>query len=116
LYLYRSGYGQAHPLGYGYTFQGNPVGQRLGTNLYRTVHFNFSPIPMDQTSMQVVVNRIFDWLYDPTLSDLEQPVGASRYGDGRVHISLSDAQERYRQRMQQLDNMLSEENNLFNFK
>jgi len=99
LYLYKSVYGSDHPEGDLYNMEGNPVAHRLSTTQFRTVHFNFTPLPIQQDSMQKVVNKVLDWLYP---SDLSSPTSKIRYPDAPVRLSVSQARERYWQRCEEL--------------
>jgi hypothetical protein len=98
LYLYKSAYGSDHPEGGIYNMEGNPVAHRLSTTQFRTVHFNFTPLPIQQDSMQKVVNKVLDWLYP---SDLSSPPSKIRYPDAPVKVSISQARERYWQRCEE---------------
>ncbi len=95
LYLYKSFYGSNHPYGGSYNMEGNPVGHRLATSLFRTVHFNFTPLAIKPTQMQVVASKVLDWLY-PT--DLSSPTSGIRYPDAAQSLSVSDARKHYWQR------------------
>ena len=101
LYKYRSLYGQStHPLGYELTFHGRPVAHRYETSQFRTVHFNFTLLALDQDSVQIVVDSVLNWLYNPDLgAGLEV---SSRYRDAPVKITVSEAKENYRQRCREL--------------
>ncbi len=98
LYLYKSLYGADHPEGDMYNMEGNPVAHKLSTTQFRTVHFNFTPIPFQQDSMQKVINNVLDWLYP---SDLPSPTSKIRYPDATVRLSASQARERYWQRCEE---------------
>jgi len=99
IYLYKSCYGNTHPLGGQYIFQGDPVAHRLTTSLFKTVHFNFTPLAMDTTTMQVVVDSVLNYLYDPTLgTSTSQAVRENRYPEAKVKVSLSEARRNYEKR------------------
>jgi hypothetical protein len=103
LYLYKSIYTDTagtsnHPLGGMYNMEGNPGAHKLSTTQFRTVHFNFTPLPIQQDSMQKVVNRVLDWLYP---YDLPSPTSKIRYPDATVKLSVSQARERYWQRCEE---------------
>ncbi|MEW5795858.1 MAG: hypothetical protein AB1772_05810 [Candidatus Zixiibacteriota bacterium] len=70
MYLYRSLYGNEHALDRKLSFQGRPVGIRLNRGLFRTVHFNFTPLALKRATMQPMVNDVLSWLYD-SWKDLE---------------------------------------------
>ncbi|MBU0985354.1 MAG: hypothetical protein KKA42_15885 [candidate division Zixibacteria bacterium] len=60
IYVYRSLYGEASPLGY----HGKPVMVRLERERFRTIHSLFTPVPLEVVDGQTIVNRALDWLYD----------------------------------------------------
>ncbi|MFH1373494.1 MAG: hypothetical protein ABII79_06860 [bacterium] len=98
LYLYKSSYTESpgqpanHPRGGNYNMEGKPVGIRLPTSAFRTVHFNFTPLAIDSLQMQMVVNNVLDWLYEGYASPVADGM---RYPDAPTKISTSDARERY---------------------
>ncbi len=96
MYLYKSKYEANHFLGYPYTIDGTPVAHRYETNLFRTVWFQFTPLPIDSLVMQEVVNDVLDWLYDPDLSG--STVSEKRYPDAVTKISLDEAYDFVRER------------------
>lgn len=64
-YLYGSYYGESeHPSGAEYTLSGRPVAHRLNRGLFRTAHWKFSPMAMDEAQAQPVINSMMNWLYD----------------------------------------------------
>jgi hypothetical protein len=104
LYLYQSYYGSSHPLGEPYNFHGAPVGHRLNSGYYKTVHFCFTPLSIDTVGMQQVLNEVFNWLYEP---NLVQPPTKLRYRDAKVTLNMDEARENYWERIE--DNMLDED-------
>ncbi|MCX6835051.1 MAG: hypothetical protein NTW07_07955 [candidate division Zixibacteria bacterium] len=64
MYLYKSLYGAEHGIISTLSFHGRPVGIRLNRGLFRTVHFLFSPMAMEQVKAQEMVNGVLSWLYD----------------------------------------------------
>jgi len=98
LYLYKSVYGSDHPEGGVYNMEGNPIAHRMNTTQFRTVHFNFTPLPIQQDSMQKVVNKVLDWLFP---SELSSPTNKIRYPDAPIRVSVSQARERYWQRCEE---------------
>lgn len=96
LYKYESCYGDAHPLGALRDFHGNPVAHRFETSFYRTAHFNFTTLAMEDSTMQIVIDSLFNWLYDPTLGS--GLISENRYEDAQVKISSDEARQRYRDR------------------
>ncbi|MEA3296735.1 MAG: hypothetical protein U9R56_02590 [candidate division Zixibacteria bacterium] len=96
LYKYKSLYGRSHPLGNDVSFEGAPVGQRYETSKFRTVHFNFTPLSIESDSMQIVVDSVMNWIYDPNVGVLTSD--GIRYKDAPVRISVSEARENYRER------------------
>ncbi|MEW5994550.1 MAG: hypothetical protein AB1744_09155, partial [Candidatus Zixiibacteriota bacterium] len=95
LYLYKSYYGSRHPFGTDYNMEGNPVAHRLTTYLFRTAHFNFTPLAIDSVQMQQVIDRILTWLYP---ADLSSPTAGIRYPDAGHGLSVSEARRAYWQR------------------
>jgi hypothetical protein len=95
IYLYKSIYGQSHPLDARYAFQGRPVGHRYETSLFRTVHFNFTPLSIDAEEMQGVVDSVLNWLYDPNLAS---PVAGTRYIDAPVKVTIDQARANAKRR------------------
>ena len=90
MYLYKSLFRSSHPLGYRFTFEGSPVGHRLETSFYRTVHFNFTPLVIKDDQVQGVVNGVMDWLYEPLQGS---SISAERYPNAPVKISKSEARQ-----------------------
>ena len=99
MYLYKSLYGANHPLGADFSFEGSPVGIRYKTSLYKTVHFNFTPMVIDTSQMQELADNVLDWLYNPNLSSAK--ISDNRYPDAKVKISVSEARQRYWQRREE---------------
>ncbi len=75
LYLYHSKYGQRTPrlvdsvgikVGNIAKFEGGVVAVAYETPLFKTSHFSFNMLAMDQDSAQVVFNNMMDWLSDQT--------------------------------------------------
>ena len=99
LYLYGSAFGPSHPLGTDYTFDGAPVAIRFETNLYRTAHFNFTPLGMDDTNMQIVIDSVLNWLYDPTLGT---PTTGTRYPGAKVTIDPQQVRKNFDLRMEEM--------------
>jgi len=64
IYLYKSKYGAVHPIHEDLSFQGRPVMFRLDRGLFRSVQSLFTPIAIEQTTAQVMVDSVLDWLYD----------------------------------------------------
>jgi hypothetical protein len=98
LYLYRSLYGPNHPYGGNYNMEGNPVGHRLATFLYRTAHFNFTPFAMEQSSMQTTLNKLFDWLIATANKTATAEI---RYPDASHGMSLSESRRAYWKRCEE---------------
>ncbi|MDH3891383.1 MAG: hypothetical protein OEV49_09895 [candidate division Zixibacteria bacterium] len=96
LYKYKSCYGPSHPLGNAQSFNGRPVAHRLTTSLFKTAHFNFTPMAIDSIQMQVVVDSLLNWLYDPDLGSIL--ISENRNPDAQVKMSLSEARENLRVR------------------
>jgi len=64
MYLFRSKYGSEHAIFRRLSFHGRPVGIRLNRGLFRTVHFLFTPMALEQTGAQEITNNVLNWLYD----------------------------------------------------
>ena len=96
LYKYKSCYGASHPLGTARSFHGRPVAHRLTTSLFKTAHFNFTPLAIDSTQMQVVVDSLLNWLYDPTLG--VTLISDDRYPEAQVKVTVDEARENLRAR------------------
>jgi len=96
MYLYKSRFGGAsHPVGFIYTFEGSPVAHRLETSIYRTVHFNFTPLVIRSDQAQLIVNNVMEWIYEPWL---DEPVSAERYPNAAVKISIPEARQHFLER------------------
>ncbi|MFH1688118.1 MAG: hypothetical protein ABIE70_11445 [bacterium] len=95
IYKYKSSYGESHPLGAAFKFQGRPVGHIYYTSLFKTAYFNFTPLAMEPEAMQKVTNNVLTWLYfdgeplplDPGEASLEP-----------VEITIEQARENVRAR------------------
>ena len=103
LYKYKSCYGASHPLGGDNILHGRPVAHRLATNMFKTVHFKFTPLSIDSATMQVVVDSVLEWLYDPTLGGSNGQVSENRYPDAAVKVSLSEARRNYDARCEEIE-------------
>jgi hypothetical protein len=99
LYLYKSKYGPMHFIDY-LSFEAAPVGHRYETSRFRTAHFSFTPLSLEEESMYVMVDSVLNWLYDPHLSNA---LGADRYTDARVKIDVAQATAAQRERNRLLD-------------
>jgi len=64
LYTYRSKYGPVHPMFSWLSFEGLPVMHRLDRGYFRTVHSLFTPLALEPTTAQVMVDSVLNWLYD----------------------------------------------------
>lgn len=94
MYLYKSKYGSDHPLGFDLSFEGSPVAHRKKTNLFKTVHFNFTPLALDADQAFDISNSIFNWLYPEDLAEEgAAAVSENRYNDGDVYITLDQARK-----------------------
>jgi hypothetical protein len=87
MYLYKSLYGAEHGIITSLSFHGRPVGIRLNRGLFRTVHFLFSSLALEQNSAQEMLNGVLNWLYDgrivlsPGERDTRQQALASELSD-----------------------------------
>ena len=74
------------------------MAHRWETSHFRTVHWMFTPLAFEEGSMQTVIDSVFEWLYDPLLSE---PVKTVRYDNARVKTTAAELRERHwRQRQQ----------------
>jgi len=64
MYLFKSKYGSEHAIFRRLSFHGRPVGIRLNRGLFRTVHFLFTPMALEQAGAQEITNNVLNWLYD----------------------------------------------------
>jgi hypothetical protein len=64
IYTYRSKYGPVHPMFSWLSFEGRPVMHRLDRGYFRTVHSLFTPLALEATTAQVMVDSVLNWLYD----------------------------------------------------
>jgi len=102
LYKYQSFYGPTHPLPEAFIFHAAPVAHRLNAGLYRTVHCNFTPLVLDTLAFQSMADSVLNWLYDPSLG---APPTKTRYNDSRLNISIENARENYRARVEEYERM-----------
>lgn len=63
LYNYVSLYGDEHPIYPERAYNGMPVMHRLDRGLFRTVHSNFTPLALEETTAQQMVDSVLSWLY-----------------------------------------------------
>lgn len=68
LYLYKSKYGLTHPLGPNFSHDGSPVALRYQSTLFKTAHFSFTPLAMEDESMHKVIKAMLDWLSPTSLT------------------------------------------------
>ncbi len=64
MYTYQSLYGDDHPLGADFSYEGRSVMHRMDFGFYRTVYALFSPMAFEQTTAREMVNSVLDWLYE----------------------------------------------------
>ncbi len=106
LYRYQSCYGSEHPRGQSeggnFIFEGAPVAHRFNAGLYRTVHCNFTPMVLDTPAVMIMVDSILNWLYDPTLGTTSA-LKEDRYPDAALKITLDEARDNYRRRVEELE-------------
>ncbi|MBD3258545.1 hypothetical protein GF377_08940 [candidate division GN15 bacterium] len=94
-YLYGSIYGESeHAFGAEYTYAGRPVAHRLNRGLFRTAHWLFSPMAMEEDSAQVVFNDMMDWLFEGGfgLSSTRDELNRKA---ARNSVSMSDLENQY---------------------
>ena len=63
LYLYNSKYGRSHPMGNDFSYEGGPVAVRYTTSRFQTGFFAFTPLSIQDDSMQVVIDSMMNFLY-----------------------------------------------------
>jgi len=64
LYRYMSCYGEGeHPYEPARDFHGKPVMHRLDRGLFRSVHSVFTPLALEETTGQQMVDSVLNWLY-----------------------------------------------------
>ncbi len=95
LFLYKSRYGANHPLGATFSYEGSPVAFRYSTSLFRTAFFCFTPLGMEDNSMQVVIDSVMNFLYDDNLAG---PPSVNRYPNASVQVKAADIQANDRER------------------
>jgi len=93
IYLYKSYYGLDHPLGFNYSFDGAPIAHRYNTGLYKTVHFCFTPLSLEDNNMQEVIDSVLTWLYPE--DELLAPPTSLRYPDAKVNVNMAQARSDY---------------------
>ncbi len=104
LYLYKSKYGLSHPLGPNMSYDGSPVAIRLSTSLYRTAHFSFTPLGMEDEKMQTVINHMLDWLYPANLGVAPNET-INRYPNSAVTFTADQIRKFEDQRMEEYRRM-----------
>jgi hypothetical protein len=67
LYRYHSLYGPVHPIYPELSFEGFPVMHRLDRGAFRTIHANFTPLSLESTCAQGLVDAVLDWLLLPRM-------------------------------------------------
>jgi hypothetical protein len=94
IYLFKSMYGPEHGILTELSYHGRPVAHRLNRGLFRTVHWMFTPVALEQATAQVAINRTMNWLWDGRQA-LEAS-GRADGGAGRGSSALSqDLAARY---------------------
>ena len=91
MYLFKSLYGNEHGIFTNLSYHGRPVGIRLNRGLFRTVHFMFTPLALEPTTGQQIVNNVMDWLYD---GRVELTAGGRTAANQHAALS-SDLENRY---------------------
>jgi hypothetical protein len=81
MYTYKSLYGAIHEIDPALSFDGRPVMIRLDKGKFRTAHSLFTPLALEATSGQKLVDAVLSWLYEKYLpSNSAQPVGVKDPG------------------------------------
>jgi hypothetical protein len=89
LYSYLSCYGEEpHPFEPTRDFHGRPVMVRVEREDFRSVHSVFTPLALDETTGQQMVDSVLNWLYEkwlppPASGQPTDIVGASDQGGAR---------------------------------
>ncbi len=95
MYLYKSLYGADHFLGKDFVFNGRPVAHRLNRGLFRTVHWLFTPMAFEETSMQVTVNNVLDWMWDGHNYDQTVQLGSAGKGSSLAKTTAAELKDQY---------------------
>ena len=95
MYLYESLYGAEHFLGKSFSYNGRPVAHRLNRGMFRTVHWLFTPMPFDTTTMQVTVNNVLDWLWDGQNYDQTALLTSGGREGAQARATAAKLRERY---------------------
>jgi len=64
MYTYKSMYGPVHPMFPWLSFESLPVMHRLDRGYFRSVHSLFTPLALQASTAQVMVDSVLNWLYD----------------------------------------------------
>ncbi len=67
MYTFKSLYGAVHPIDPQLSYDGRPVMVRMDRGSFRTVHSLFTPLALEATSGQQLVDSILSWLYEKWL-------------------------------------------------
>lgn len=67
MYRYESLYGPVHPIYPDRSYDGLPVMHRLDRGTFRTVHSCFTPISLEETTAQQMIDSVLTWLYEKWL-------------------------------------------------
>lgn len=73
MYRYKSLYGPINPVAPEFSFDGLPVMHRLDRGLFRTVHSMFTPLALEPTTAQQMVDSVLSWLYDYRDVEMNRP-------------------------------------------
>lgn len=97
MYLYKSLYGRDNP--FGQEYEGSPVAHRFESNLFRSVHMNFTLLAIQQDQAQQLADNVFNWLYDPNISGVS--VREDRYPNALYKVSLDQARQQFGERIEE---------------
>jgi hypothetical protein len=64
MYTYKSLYGAIHLIDPALSFDGRPVMIRLDRGKFRTAHSLFTPLALEATSAQKLVDAVLNWMYE----------------------------------------------------
>jgi len=90
MYLFKSLYGNEHGIFRELSYHGRPVGIRLNRGLFRTAHFTFSPLALQASSAQEMINNVLSWLYDGRGQGLALAKGSGSSDDTKLAEDLSN--------------------------
>jgi len=79
MYTYKSKYGPVHAITGDSTYEGEPVMLRLDRGTFRTVHSDFTPLSLEETTSQQMIDSVLNWLYEKWRDSAEVEAVGGRY-------------------------------------